>query len=250
MRMILALAVVLLAGAVQVSAEPATIGFADLPDPAARDFVDPYRAMGTERLEDLKTVVRLDARLAAGETLAPETRQRLEARRDAARQKLIANGFDTDALLAQRWVVAQQRKRALIATNPALDGAEVTLAGFLIPAGIGADGHATGYLVPQVGMCSHMPTPPPNELVRLHVDPSLLVGSMYLPVRVSGTLRTQASDETVHVLDGQVRMVSLWRLDARTLAMEGPAVASKGPSKPSDRLRAHGRNLLISPQRQ
>jgi len=33
---------------------PNEIGFGDLPDPAARDFEDPFRAMGTDNLTKLK----------------------------------------------------------------------------------------------------------------------------------------------------------------------------------------------------
>ena len=51
----------------------------------------------------------------------------------------------------------------------------------------------------------------------------MAVESIYLPVRVSGRLQTEASDETIHLLDGMVRMQSLWRLDARTLVAEGPS---------------------------
>ena len=235
MRLILAGALVLFAAAAPALAEPLTVGFGDLGDPAAREFVDPYREMPAQRLEDLKTVVRLDGQLANAD-LAPETRQRLEALRDAARQALVANGFDIDALLAQRWKVAERRQRARVATNPAMEGAEVTLAGYLIPAGTGADGQAMGYLVPQVGMCSHIPAPPPNELVRLRFDPSMSVGSMYVPVRVSGRLQTEASDETIHLLDGMVRMRSLWRLDARALVAEGPSGPINVAAKPFDPL--------------
>ena len=223
MQLILAGALVLVAAAAPVLAQPATVGFGDLADPTAREFVDPYREMGAERLEDLKTVVRLDERLAEDD-LATDTRQRLAALRDAARQALIANGFDIDALLAQRWVVAERRQRARVATNPAMEGAEVTLAGYLIPAGTDEDGQALGYIVPVVGMCSHIPAPPPNELVRLRFDPAMAVESIYLPVRVSGRLQTEASDETIHLLDGMVRMQSLWRLDARNLVAEGPSI--------------------------
>ena len=170
MRLILMTALALATGATQLAAEPAKIGF-----------------------DDLRTVVRLDARLAEAE-LPLQARQRLEARREAARQALASEGFDIEALLAQRWTVAKQRKQALVATNPALAGAKVRLDGYLIPAGTGPDGRRIGYLVPVVGMCSHMPA--------------------------------EASDETIHLLDGEVRMVSLWRLDARVIEAEGPSVST------------------------
>ena len=221
MRLILAI-MMLCASAAQGGDMPDEVRFADLADPAARQFDDPYLAMGPERLEDLKTVVRLDERLAEDD-LATDTRQRLDALRVAAQDRLSADGHDIEALLSQRWTVAQQRARARIATNPALKGAEVTLSGYLIPAGKEEDGRALGYIVPVVGMCSHISPPPPNELVRVRFDPALAGNSIYLPVRVSGTLSMEASDESIQLLDGYVRMQSLWRLDAQTVVLKGSA---------------------------
>ena len=202
MRLVLASAL-LCTATVQSSELPGSLSFVDLADPVAGRFVDPYRDMGLEMLEELRAVVRLDERLAEG-GLAPEVRQRLSARRDLSRQTLVSNGFNVDELLAQRWVVAEQRRQAQTATNPVFDGAEVTLTGFLIPAGVDTDGLGSGYLVPQVGTCSHMTVPAPNELVRLRYDASMRPHSMYSPVSVSGTLRTDFSDETIELLDGEV----------------------------------------------
>ncbi len=221
MRLILATAMALSAGMAALAAEPATVSFDDLADPAARAFVDPYLEMGPARMNDLRTVVRLGARLAEVD-LSPDARQRLETRRADAEAALTGAGFDIDALVEQRWTVAQKRRQAQIATNPSLEGAVVHLEGFLIPAGTGPDGIEIGYLVPVVGMCSHIPAPPPNKLVRLYYDPEMGIGSIYLPVRVTGTLRAEASDETIHLLDGMVRMQSLWRLDIDALIPQGP----------------------------
>ena len=238
MRLILASAMAISVGMAGFASEPATVGFDDLADPAARAFVDPYLEMGPERLNDLRTVVRLDARLAEAD-LSPEVRHRLEARRADAETVLADAGFDIDALLAQRWTVAQKRRQARIATNPSLEGVAVRLEGYLIPAGTGPDGIGIGYLVPVVGMCSHIPAPPPNQLVRLYFDPELGTGSIYLPVSVTGTLATEPSDETIHLLDGMVRMQSLWRLDADTLVPEGPVPLVRNTNNIADPLEAH-----------
>lgn len=237
MRLILATAVAIPLGVSVLAAEPAKIDFDDLADPAARAFVDPYLEMGPERLNDLRTVVRLGARLAEAD-LSPAARQRLETRRVDAEAALTGAGFDIEALLAERWTVAQKRRQALIATNPLLEGATVLLEGYLIPAGTGSDGRGIGYLVPVVGMCSHMPAPPPNELVRLYFRSENGTGSIYLPVSVTGTLRAEASDDTIGLLDGMVRMQSLWRLDADTLVPEGPVPPAAMISEAEDPLEA------------
>jgi hypothetical protein len=164
----------------------------------------------------LKLLVRLDRKLSASD-LDEELRPRLEARRTAAQEKLEANGHYVDVLLEQRWDVAKKRQTARMATNPVFDGAEVSITGYIIPAPPNADGSGFGYLVPQVGMCSHLPPPPPNQLVRVRLRADQQVESLYLPVRVSGLLRVEPSDETIFILDGMSRMLSGWTLDAETV---------------------------------
>ncbi len=146
MRFLTSVFVAALLAATQASAEPETVEFSDLADPLAVAFEDPYAAMGVDMLNELKRLVQSDEKL-AGTDLDEETRTRLEARRTAAQDKLEANGHDVDVLLEQRWDVARKRRAALIATNPAFDGAEVTISGFLISVPQAADGSRFGYLM-------------------------------------------------------------------------------------------------------
>jgi hypothetical protein len=202
--------------ATQASAKPEEIGFSDLVDPLAIVFDDPYRDMGPHLLNELKILLQLDQKLSQND-LAEDERARLKALRSAAKDTLEINGQDIDALLAQRWDVARKRKTALMATNPALDKVEVTLSGYLIPAPQAADGTYFGYLVPQVGMCSHLPPPPPNQLVRVRLLDDPKGQSLYVPVQVSGLLRSEESDATIYILDGEARMFSGWTLYANTV---------------------------------
>ena len=216
MRFLTSVFVAAILAATQASAEPEEIGFSDLVDPLAVVFDDPYRDMGSHLLNELKLLVELDQKLSQKD-LAEDERARLKARRSAARETLEINGQDIDALLAQRWDIARKRKTALMATNPALDKIEVTLSGYLIPAPQAADGTYFGYLVPQVGMCSHLPTPPPNKLVRVRLLDDPKGQSLYVPVQVSGLLQSEESDATIYILDGEARMISGWTLYAKTV---------------------------------
>ena len=210
-------AVAAMLAATQASAEePEAIEFSDLVDPLAIVFDDPYRDMGPHLLNELKILIQVDQKLSQND-LAEDERARLKALRSAAKDTLEINGQDIDALLAQRWDVARKRKNALMATNPALDKVEVTLSGYLIPAPQGADGTYFGYLVSQVGMCSHLPTPPPNKLVRVRLLDDPKSESVYVPVQVSGQLRAEESDTTIYVVDGEARMFSGWTLYANTV---------------------------------
>jgi hypothetical protein len=216
MRFLISVFVAALLAATQASAEPEAIEFSDLADPFAVAFEDPYAAMGVDMLNELKLLVQSDEKL-AGTDLDEETRTRLEARRAAAQEKLEANGYQVDALLEQRWDVAKKRQNARMAQNPIFDGVEVSISGYVIPGPQAADGSGFGYLVPQVGMCSHLPPPPPNQLVRVRLSADQQVESLYLPVRVSGLLRVEPSDETIFILDGESRMLSGWTLEADTV---------------------------------
>ena len=216
MRFVTSVFVAAVLAATQATAEPEAIEFPDLADPFAFAFEDPYEAMGVDMLNELKVLVQLDQKL-SGSDLDEQTRPRLEARRTAAQEKLEANGHNVDVLLEQRWDVARKRQTARMATNPIFDGVEVSISGYIIPGPQAADGSGFGYLVPQVGMCSHLPPPPPNQLVRVRLRADQQVGSLYTPVRVSGLLRAEPGDETIFILDGEARMLSGWTLEADTV---------------------------------
>jgi hypothetical protein len=160
-----------------------------------QNYDDPYRELAPEQLISLVTVARLRDKAAKGE---PFDEQQLS--RETA--SLVAARIDVDDLIAQRWIVAERRERAATAGNKDVDGRRVALSGFVIPAAADDDGKSTAYLVPERGMCSHMPPPPPNQLVRL-----------YEPVRVSGLLSIEPSKRAVRVVDGLVPMNATFTMD-------------------------------------
>lgn len=67
-------------------------------------------------------------------------------------------------------------------------------------------------------MCSHMPPPPPNRLVRVSLPASLPITSVYQPVVIVGTLHAGRHDTSMYLIDGQVRMLSAWTLETREVA--------------------------------
>ncbi|MDF2233162.1 DUF3299 domain-containing protein [Albimonas sp. CAU 1670] len=246
MRFLISAFVAAVLAATPAVADPEAIEFSDLPDPLAMAFDDPYADMGLELLNELKVLVQLDQKL-AGDDLTEETRLRLDARRTAARETLEANGQDVAALLEQRWEVARKRQAARMATNPILDGVEVAISGYIIPAPPAADGGGLGYLVPTVGMCSHLPPPPPNQLVRVSLPADHRPASLYTQVNVTGLLRAEPSDATIFILDGEARMLSGWTLRAAAVDLSAggakrttpwirrlPGYGPREPSAPSE----------------
>lgn len=220
-KIILACAMTMFA-ATSVLSEPREVTFADLPDPSAQAFEDPFKALGLDMLEELRTVVRLEERLSAGQ-VPEDAGPRLEEKLASARQVLEMNGVDIEQLLSKRWEVAGKRKAALLATNPDLDGQKVTVTGYLIPAGTDENGQAAGYLVPKVGMCSHTAAPPPNQLVRVSMPQRSSEKSLYEPVTLTGVLQPELNDTSIFLLDGEVQMFSAWRLTVNEVSSSGTA---------------------------
>ncbi|TWI93310.1 hypothetical protein JM93_00866 [Roseibium hamelinense] len=194
---------------------PVAIGWADLKDPHA-EFNDPFEALGIFELQSLSTYLRAGQQLQDLD-LDDATRKRLENRRRIAANSLKNKGYDAQRLVDQRFVVAEKRARAGVAGNPDLDGKPVKLSGFVIPAPPGASGKPRAYLVPELGMCAHVPPPPANNLVLAHLPGSTPVLPLFTQITVTGTLTKQLQEQTMRVVDGPVRMISLWTLDATGL---------------------------------
>ena len=158
-------------------------------------------------------------------TLSDQQRSDVQRQLVDALQIWKPTGVDPVWLIEQRWVVAERRERAGTAGNPDLDGKPATLSGFVIPAPPDADGRFTAYLVPERGMCSHMPPPPPNQLLRLVFDEAWYPRFIYEPIEVSGQLEIAPSRRTIRVVDGPVNMISTFLLEVASIA---PAVSSGG----------------------
>jgi hypothetical protein len=190
-----------------------SLSWEELIDAEARLYEDPYIDLSSRQLEDLSDVVRLRARLEES-GLAAQERTELEAKLRRLETGLGEAGIDVDGILAQRWVVAERRERAATAGNTALDGAKLTLAGYAIPAPPAEDGTPVAYLVPERGMCSHMPPPSPNQMVRVRLNGDWTPQYTHEPVQLTGTLCIAPSSHRIRVVDGEMAMRATYRMDA------------------------------------
>lgn len=198
------------------SETPTATSWLELQDPYAVDFEDPFRGLDADTLAHLRTVATVPERL-LDDDLRPEARPRLEARLDEARLALAALDLDPDWLLSQRWVVAERRRAAAEDGNPDLDGQTVAMTGFFIPAMTAVDGSSIGYLVARPGLCSHLPPPPSNQLVRLVLPAGTAKPDLYDQVEVHGALALLRTTRSVFVLDGRTRMRSTWTMHVDAL---------------------------------
>jgi hypothetical protein len=145
-----------------------TVSWSDLVDKSARQYGDSYRSLLPSQLELLISISRLRDRMASSARTG-ENRSTIEQQLRMKEAKLAAKGINVDWLISQRWAVAKQRERAATGGNKDLDGQAIIIAGFAIPAPADPDGIQVAYLVPERGLCSHMPPPLPNQMIRLRL---------------------------------------------------------------------------------
>ena len=136
-----------------------------------------------------------------------------EDRISDAKELLAEDGIDADWLIEQRWVVAERREKAATTANQNLDGQTVTLAGYAIPAPDDTDGTTIVYLVPERGMCSHMPPPNANQMIRARVSGDWRPRLMHEPVRLTGILSVEETNHSFRIVDGKVPMRASYVLE-------------------------------------
>jgi hypothetical protein len=182
-----------------------------LPDPEAAQFEDPYRDLSQSQFESLMALARLQITL-SGKTAEGE-RAVLQERASETAKDLQAQGLDPEWILAQRETVAERRQRAALSTNPSLDGESIEITGYLLVAPDMEDGAMVAYLLPDRGVCMHLPPPVPNQLIRLDIDDLPEPLGPCINAAVRGRLSADENTATVPVFDDTAHLWSSWRLD-------------------------------------
>lgn len=78
----------------------------------------------------------------------------------------------------------------------------VQLAGYALPVDRDGDLVYQFLLVPWTGACSHMPTPPPNQIVLVTPARPYKMSQAYQPVSVTGALTPSMEKSQLFILDG------------------------------------------------
>lgn len=199
--------------AVQSSDASTELDWSDLVDQSVQAFEDPYRDLTYEQIDAVRNVLVTRQGLSSA-SLKDEAREELEDKLADLQSSLSAQGLDADWLISQRWVVAERRERAGTAGNPEVDGQIVTLAGFAIAGPPDADGTSVVYLVPERGMCSHVPPPPPNQMLRVRLSDGWQPQYIHEPVRITGRVSIDPTEQVFHIVDGPVPMRATFSMEA------------------------------------
>ena len=194
----------------------------ELRDPKASQFDDPFATLSIRELRSLGTVLRLRRQLSEAD-VAAESRPQMKQRLENEEAKLAVSGVDTDGLLAQREEIARKRAKAALSGNPALASKDIEITGYVIPV-LEEDGSVrSGYLVPEYGMCSHMPAPDPNQTIRYRLNSDWQADEIYQRVVLSGRLGLEATRQTINLLDGDVDMIAAFEMEVSNVRpLNGP----------------------------
>lgn len=92
------------------------------------------------------------------------------------------------------------------------DGMKVTISGYLLPLNFSEKGVKEFLLVPYVGACIHVPPPPPNQMIYLKADEAYKVKDVFEPVTVSGTLKIEAVNKKLALVDGSEMVESGYKM--------------------------------------
>jgi len=177
--------------------EPRTLGWDELSvKVSAAD--NPFATLTTEQLIALSDVAGLRMRKARGITLTPEE----VAIEKKALTKLKQDGIDADALLAKRDAIAEKKRAAASAVNPAIDGKMIRIPGYVLPLEFSGTKVTEFLLVPWVGACIHTPPPEPNQIVYVKPDKAFDIRRMFDAVWVTGRIAAIGSKRSVEIVDG------------------------------------------------
>lgn len=211
--------VMLMAAVPLRGAEPVSVEWSQLPDPASQEYEDPYRDLTQSQFESLMVLAKLQIELSG--SLSESDRNSLQERVSELSHNLQAQGLDPEWILAQREAVAARRKSAALFTNSDFDGESVELTGYLLAAPDMEAGEMVAYLVPDRGVCMHLPPPVPNQLVRLDIAKLPEPLGPCINAKVRGRLSASESAATVPVFDDIVELWSSWRLDVSKAITSG-----------------------------
>jgi hypothetical protein len=159
---------------------------------------NPFATLSTEQLLALSDVAGLRTRKARGVTLTPEE----VAIEKKALTKLKQDRIDVDGLLAKRDAIADKKRAAASAVNPAIDGKLIRIPGYVLPLEFSGTKVTEFLLVPWVGACIHTPPPEPNQIVYVKPDKAFDIRRMFDAVWVTGRIATTGSKRSVEIVDG------------------------------------------------
>ena len=172
---------------------------------SAAGIEDAYSVLSEAELRQLACLARIRWLVATGRDAPCGSSAQEAARIEAA---FAERGLDAKWLLSQREAVRENRvKRSF---NPAVEGQRAELKGLVLPLDWNQERRFTRFLLtPALGVCSHEPPPPHNQVVYVESRTPIELGPREvgeLRLSVEGSLRFAASSHQAFRVDGMMRV--------------------------------------------
>ena len=160
---------------------------------------NPYQYLPIDQQVELEMLATIRSQVAAG--LMNEVHPMFEDAREIE-FKLRQEGIDVDRMVG----LVQKMQSEVAARNSELahdlDGQLVRLPGYVLPLEFEGTSVKEFLLVPYVGACIHVPPPPINQTVVVHLNQSYAAKELYEPVWVTGRMTVKRSKRALTLVDG------------------------------------------------
>ncbi|GLS89757.1 hypothetical protein GCM10007916_08240 [Psychromonas marina] len=185
------------------------IGWSDLQGKVA-PYHDPFKELTGEQLYNLS----LYARITGIKKQSPEkVTEAMQKEAEDAKVMLENEKIDIAYMFEQRFIIMKKRQQAAMATNKLLIDTNIEIAGYMLPLEFDGELVTEFLLVPTIGACSHEPVPSPNQLILVKAENAIKANSLYMPIKISGILRTTAQAKDLYLVDGQKNIDLSYRVD-------------------------------------
>lgn len=210
MKKLLLILLLGLTSVMQVQAQPMKIDWQDL-----QGKVPPYQDPFSDLTEDQLYKLSVYGRITEMKKLFPsyDLSDAMLKEAEDAKAQLIKENIDIDEMFAQRDIIMEKRKKAALVTNDLLANREIEMSGYMLALEFDNGEVSEFLLVPTIGACSHKPIPPANQLIYVKAKESIVAGSPYMPIKITGTLRVTPSTQDLYLVDGKKQIKMAYSLE-------------------------------------
>jgi len=167
--------------------------------PEQPQIEDPFASMDPNQLSDLSDVYSI-------RNMRDQNPEQIDARKYQAMLVITARlqeqGLDVDSLLDKAEEIGRLRRQAENAVDTELDGKKIKIPGYIVPLEYEGEAVKDFLLVPYYGACIHTPPPPPNQMVHVNVAKAVSGETLFMPVWISGVLKTETKTSDLTLVDG------------------------------------------------
>lgn len=135
--------------------------------------------------------------------------------------------------LARGWQTALRPDAGSYSTATDVLDKPVLLDGYVLPLAWEGARVVNFLLVPWVGACIHMPTPPPNQIIQVSYPEGIALEKQFQAVRLSGVLKSEPAEHDLFLVDGQRSIPVSYALeDAAVTGSPGKVIAMSASDLP------------------